>query len=92
MRNKKIVDVKSKMSEAFELPKEITLDLPKISLIGNIQCLIENHRGIIEYSKERIRVNSSMGVIRIDGEDMNLRNIASDDIIIIGHIESIEFI
>lgn len=92
MRNRRIEDMKTKVSEAFELPKEITLDLPKISIIGNIQTLIENHKGIIEYNPERIRVNSSIGVIRIDGEDMNLRNIGSDDIIITGKIMGIEYI
>lgn len=80
------------MSDAFELPKEITLNLPKISMIGNIQMIIENHRGIIEYTPERIRVNSSIGIIKIDGKDMNLRNIASDDIIISGIVEKLEYI
>lgn len=93
MRNsKKIEDVKTKVSDAFELPKEIMLDLPKISVIGNIHILVENHRGIIEYNPERIRINSSIGVIRVDGADMNLRNIASDDIIITGHIGKIEYL
>lgn len=92
MRNRKIEDMKTKVSEAFELPKEITLDLPKISIIGNIQTLIENHKGIIEYNPERIRVNSSIGVIRIEGKEMNLRNIGSDDIIITGEIKSMEYI
>lgn len=92
MRKKKIEEVKVKMSDAFELPKEITLNLPKISMIGNIQMIIENHRGIIEYTPERIRVNSSIGIIKIDGKDMNLRNIASDDIIISGIVEKLEYI
>lgn len=92
MRRKKIEDVKIKVSDAFELPKEITLNLPKISIIGNIQMIVENHKGIIEYAPERIRINSSIGVIRIEGEGMNLRNIASDDIIVTGTIKKIEYI
>lgn len=92
MRNRRIEDMKTKMSEALELPKEITLDIPKISIIGDIQALIENHRGIIEYNPERIRVNSSIGVIRIEGEQMELRNIGSDDIIITGKIKSVEYL
>ncbi len=92
MRRKKIEDVKMKVSDAFELPKEITLNLPKISIIGNIQMIVENHKGIIEYAPERIRINSSIGVIRIEGEGMNLRNIASDDIIVTGTIKKIEYI
>ena len=76
----------------FELPRDIMLNLPKISMIGNNQMLVENHRGVIEYTPQRIRVNSSIGVIRIQGNDMKLKNIAADDIMITGEIRTTEFI
>ena len=38
---KKLQTVRSTVSEMFELPKEITLNMPKISLIGNNQMLVE---------------------------------------------------
>ncbi|NLI60230.1 MAG: sporulation protein YqfC [Clostridiales bacterium] len=92
MRKKKLQEVKSTVSEMFELPKEITLNMPKISLIGNNQMLVENHRGIIEYTPNLIRVNSTVGVIRIQGNELKLRNIATEDIMINGGIKSMEFI
>jgi sporulation protein YqfC len=67
MKKKKLQTVRSTVSEMFELPKEITLNMPKISLIGNNQMLVENHRGIIEYTPNIIRVNSTVGVIRVQG-------------------------
>ena len=76
----------------FELPRDIMLNLPKISMIGNNQMLVENHRGVIEYTPQRIRVNFSIGVIRIQGNDMKLENIAADDIMITGEIRTTEFI
>lgn len=66
--------------------------MPKMNLIGNNQMLVENHRGIIEYTPSLIRVNSTVGVIRIRGDELSLRNIAADDIMISGDIKSIEFI
>jgi sporulation protein YqfC len=92
MKKKKLQEVKSTVSEIFELPKEITLNMPKMNLIGNNQMLVENHRGIIEYTPSLIRVNSTVGVIRIRGDELSLRNIAADDIMISGDIKSIEFI
>ena len=92
MRRKRLEDMKSTVSEMFELPRDIMLNLPKISMIGNNQMLVENHRGVIEYSPQRIRVNSSIGVIRIQGNDMKLKNIAADDIMITGEIRTTEFI
>jgi sporulation protein YqfC len=92
MRRKRLEDMKSAVSEMFELPKDITLNLPKISMIGSNQMLVENHRGVIEYTPQRIRVNSSIGVIRVQGNEMKLKNIAADDIMITGGIKAIEFI
>jgi len=63
-----------------------------MNLIGNSQMMVENHRGIIEYTPDLIRVNSTTGVIRVRGNQLNLRNIAADDIMINGDIKSIEFI
>ena len=92
MRRKRLEDMKSAVSEMFELPREITLNLPKISMIGTNQMLVENHKGIIEYTPQRIRVNSTSGVIRVQGTDMRLKNIAADDIMITGGIKQIEFV
>nr|MBO2494202.1 sporulation protein YqfC [Clostridia bacterium] len=75
----------------FELPKDIMLNLPRISMIGNNQMLVENHRGVIEYTPEKIRLNSTIGVIRVEGEDMDLKNIAADDVMITGQIKRVEF-
>lgn len=92
MKKRKLNQVKSTVSEMFELPKEITLNLPKISMIGNIQMLVENHKGIIEYTPQSIRLNSTIGVIRVQGANMNLKNIAVDDIMVTGEIKTVEFL
>lgn len=92
MRKRRLEAVKEKISELFELPKDIILDLPKVSMIGKNQMYIENHRGIIEYTMQRIRINSTLGVIRISGREMKIRNIGKEEIIIIGEITVIEFL
>lgn len=89
---KRMEEIKTSLSEILELPKDIVLDLPKITMIGNLQIYIENHKGIIEYSKERIRINTRRGVIRIVGKNMYIRTIITEEIIIVGEIETIEFI
>ncbi|MBU5438260.1 sporulation protein YqfC [Tissierella sp. MSJ-40] len=90
---KKSVDnVKYNLSEALELPKDIVMDLPKITMIGNIQLNLSNHKGIIEYTKEIIRVNTNSGVIKVTGEEMEIKTILSEEIMIVGIIEKIEII
>lgn len=95
MENKldnKMDNLKYNISEALELPKDITLDMPKIIMVGNVQLSITNHKGIIEYTQETLRVNSNIGVIKITGSNMKLKTILSEEIIVKGNIESIEII
>ncbi len=91
MKDKKVKEVKENISNLFELPKEIIMDLPKISLIGDMQISIENHKGIIEYTTEKIRINTKDGILIVIGEDLFLKSILTETIVIRGEIRSIEF-
>ena len=85
-------DIKLNISEALELPKDVMLDLPRIIMLGSIQINVSNHKGIIEYTQETLRINSNAGVIRITGREMELKTILSEEIIVVGTIEKVEII
>ena len=84
--------LKEKFSEMLELPKEIVLNIPKLTIVGNGDMIIENYKGLIEYDTVRIRVNTGAGVIRITGARLLIKEITSEDIIICGDIHALEFI
>lgn len=81
-----------KFTEMLELPKEIVLNIPKITIVGNGDLIIENYKGLIEYNDARIRVNTGIGTIRMSGSRLAIREITSEDIIISGEIQALEFI
>lgn len=85
-------EIKKSLAEILELPKDIMLDLPKITMVGNLQIYIENHKGILEYTNNRIRINTKDGVLRIIGKNLVLKNIIAEEIIIVGEINQLEFI
>ncbi|WP_057978947.1 sporulation protein YqfC [Caloramator mitchellensis] len=85
-------EIKNRISEAFDIPQEIVLDYPAIKILGDIEILIENHKGIIEYTKEQIRINSRIGIILIRGSDLIIKQINQDEISIHGTIASISII
>lgn len=89
---KKIEDIKVNLSEALELPLDITLDLPKISIIGNKEVSVVNHKGIIEYSSSMIRINSKIGILKIIGYELEIKNILMEEILVSGFIEKIEIL
>lgn len=88
---KKNQEIKKSLAEILELPKDIILDIPKITMIGNLQIYIENHKGIIEYTNNRIRINTKSGALRIIGRNLLLKNIVLEEIVIVGEIQQVEF-
>ena len=74
----------------LELPKEVTTNMPKLTIVGFNELLIENYKGILEYEDFNIRVNTYIGIINITGFDLELNQMTEDDILVNGRIESIE--
>lgn len=84
-------NIKNIFTKIMEIPKEVVVDLPLISMTGNEELTIENYKGVIEYSEERIRINTAKGVIKIEGRNLLLREITDDDIEVTGTILKLEF-
>lgn len=85
-------NIKKNVSDALELPKEVLLNLPLISLMGKEELLIENYKGIIEYGEEKIRINTGVGVLKIEGKRLLLKHITAENIIINGDIVKFEYL
>ena len=79
------------MNKVLEMPKEISSNEPKITILGFNQMLIENYKGILEYQEFFIRVNTYIGILNINGFNLNLSEMTTDDILITGKIESLDF-
>lgn len=71
------------------MPDEIVSNDPKITVIGFNEMLIENYKGILEYDEILIRINTYIGIININGFNLNLEQISGDDILVRGKIDSI---
>ena len=80
------------MTEAFELPKEIMLNLPLITLIGREEVTIENYKGILEYSEETVRIGTAAGVLRLTGKDLCLKQLSGECMVVAGKIEELRFL
>jgi sporulation protein YqfC len=82
--------LKRQVSDFLEIPSDVMLDLPKVVLVGNLQVFIENHRGIVEYTPEIVKVIVGEGEIEITGEGLTLRNMTSDEIMVEGKIKNLK--
>lgn len=71
------------------MPEEVVSNVPKITIIGFNETLIENYKGILEYEEIYIRINTHIGIINISGFNLNLEQMSKDDILVTGKIDSI---
>jgi sporulation protein YqfC len=88
---KKSYKIREKLSNTFELPKDIMLDVSKVIIIGTGQITIENHKGIVEYSEELIRINTGNCIMKLYGRKLAIKTIFQEEITIVGEITNIEF-
>lgn len=79
-----------KLDKILEMPKEVCSDVPKIIITGFDEMIIENFKGILEYEEFFVRINTHVGIININGFNLNLENMTNDDIKVTGKIESME--
>ena len=83
--------MKAILSDMFELPREVMLDLPRMTLVGNVQIYLENHRGVIAYGEEKIRIGVNNGEIIIKGRNLEIKNLMAEELLIKGKIESLDY-
>ena len=82
---------KEKINQFLDIPKEIGSNVPKITVVGFEELLIENYKGIIEYEDFFVRISTHIGNISINGFELNLNEMTEDDILVTGKIESVDF-
>ncbi len=84
--------MQSLFAEALEVPEELALDLPRITLLGNISLEVENHKGIISYSAREVRLRVSDGYLIARGNGFKLRSISKMDATLEGEINNLAIV
>jgi sporulation protein YqfC len=76
----------------LDLPQDVVHDLPRITMIGNVQLYIENHRGVIHFSSEQLKLQLSKGQVEVSGENLVIRAILTEEVFIEGIITGVKYI
>lgn len=80
----------NKIDKILELPKEICSNIPKLTITGFDEIIIENFKGILEYEDFFVRISTYIGIINVNGYGLRLENMTEDDIKVTGKIESVD--
>lgn len=65
---------------------------PIVEIAGQNRVLIENHQGVLAYSREEIGIRVSYGKIIIMGSDLQLMQISFEQLVVKGHIDSLQLL
>ncbi len=76
---------------ALDLPEDVALDLPRVTILGGMQVTVENHRGIVSYDPCRVVVGMNGGRILITGEDLVLGCVQAEEISVTGLVAAVAF-
>lgn len=77
--------------EKLNLPADVVLDMPKITVLGNKEIVIENHKGIKYFDKDKIEVKTKIGVLMINGVNFEILYIGGETITIGGIFRAIYY-
>ena len=79
-----------KTAEVLDLPGDVVAGLPRIELTGSREVRMENHRGILSYGDDEICVSGGRLVVKVRGEELELRSMNASQILITGAIRAVE--
>lgn len=84
-------DLRQFVAKYLELPEDLLLDLPRLTLVGDLQLLIENHRGIRAFSTQRVILQTTRGALEVLGSKLHIGAIDRDAIVITGQIACVRY-
>ncbi len=94
-KNKKKIDLryrKEQLIRSLDLPEEVILNVPTANVYGNKKMEIYNFKGLIEYTLERVRINTSVGVLIVEGKNLEIKVMTTEELHIMGNIMQISYV
>jgi sporulation protein YqfC len=76
----------------LDLPQDVVQDLPRVTMIGNVQLYIENHRGVLHFAADRLLLKLTRGQLEVYGKQLVIRAILPEEVFVEGNIDGIKYI
>jgi sporulation protein YqfC len=80
-----------RLAGLLEIPADVVLDWPRITMLGNKQLLVENHKGIIEYTGSLVRIKLNQGELAVTGSDLVIGNLQAEQLLVEGTVAEIKY-
>lgn len=80
------------MTKQMQLPADVMMDLPRITMIGQLHIYIENHRGVLRFSNQELRLLLKQGQLLIKGEHFVIKTILPEELLLEGRIDQVIYL
>ncbi|CAN7316608.1 sporulation protein YqfC [Rossellomorea sp. LjRoot5] len=80
------------MTQKMDLPEDVMMDLPRVTMIGQIHIYIENHRGLLTFTDREVRLVLKQGQLLIKGEQFVIKMILPEEILLQGKIVEVIYL
>jgi sporulation protein YqfC len=80
------------MTQTMDLPEDVMMDLPRVTMIGQIHIYIENHRGLLTFTDREVRLLLKQGQLLIRGEQFVIKMILPEEILLQGKIIEVTYL
>ncbi len=80
-----------RFAQAAQIPEDLSAQAVLVQLEGQDTVLVENYRGILEYSCERLVLQTKTCRLIIEGSGLFISYYTGDEMKITGHIDQIHY-
>ena len=82
---------KNKISNILSYPTDLIGESTRMAIVDNKYVLIEGKNKIEDYYSHYIKIKTSLTTIIIDGKDLVIKNLSSDELLIEGDILNVTY-
>ncbi|HLU21262.1 sporulation protein YqfC [Lederbergia graminis] len=84
--------VKKWMTNKMELPADVMMDFPRVTVVGQFHVYIENHKGLLVFKDNELRLLLKQGQLLIKGSAFVIKTILPEEILLEGKIDEVIYI
>lgn len=79
-----------RMADKSGLDGEVLPIMPLVEIAGDNRVLIEGHKGVTKYSREKICVKVKYGYVSVCGSNLKLSRMSREQLVISGSIDCVQ--
>ncbi len=64
---------------------------PHIEIVGNTECVVDGLKGILEYTKDKIKIDLGKYSVTFFGDELYINSFSHEGAVVDGTIISVEF-